>query len=159
MFILNILDAIALWFISLVTKSPKKQEALHQFFKFGMIGVVNTVIDFIIYYLLTRYTEFFDPETARRYLANVIGFMTGATFSFFANKWWTFKHFYRPTVGEISKFYGTNVTGLILNTVLFGLAIKLFAVHDLVAKIFATIFTIIWNFVLQKFWVFRKKNS
>ncbi len=136
-----------------------KNETLNQLFKFGVIGVVNTAIDFIIYYVLTRYTAFFDPETSRRYLANVIGFMSGATFSFFANKLWTFKHFSRPTVQELSKFYGTNVAGLIINTVLFGLVIKLFAAHDLVAKIVATIVTIIWNFVLQKFWVFRKKNS
>ncbi|MDQ3076432.1 MAG: GtrA family protein [bacterium] len=156
---LNALDKIALLLISFVTKSPQKQNVLHQFFKFGAIGVINTALDFGIYFFLTRYTDFFDVMTYKKYIANIISFFTAATFSLFANRLWTFARVDRIGLSEALKFYSTNVTAIILNSALLLAFIKLFALHDLVAKLLATVVTIFTNFFLQKFWVFKAQKK
>ncbi len=148
-----------LYVISFVVTSEKKRESLHQFGKFALIGVVNTAIDFGVYYILTRYTAFFDVATSKKYIANVIAFIFAATCSFFANRMWTFNRTTSATVGEVTKFYSTTVMGLVLNSLLLALFIKVFALHDLVAKAVATVFVILWNFILQKLWVFTPAKN
>jgi putative flippase GtrA len=152
--ILKYIDELTVKLIALVVTSERTRESLHQFVKFALIGVVNTAVDFGIYYMLTRYTTFFDVATPMRYLANIISFLVATTFSFFANRLWTFGRKDKATVGEAARFYATTLSGLGLSTLLLFVLVSLIGIHDLVAKIFTTIVTIFWNFLLKKFYVF-----
>jgi putative flippase GtrA len=159
MIILSAIDAAVLRMLSLVTKSEKTRESLHQFIKFALIGVVNTVIDFSIYYILTRYTQAFDVATYRKYIANVISFFVATTFSFYSNRIWTFEQKNKATFSEAARFYSTTSTGIVLNSLLLFLLINIFTMNDLLAKFFATFVTIFWNYLLKRFWVFNTKTS
>lgn len=134
-------------------------KTFHQFLRFACIGVANTLIDFLLYYLLTRSVPFFHYETGAKYSANIISFFAGATFSFFANRLWTFKQASPVSMGELTRFYSTNISGVLLNSSILLVGIKLFGVHDLVGKAIATIGTVMWNFTLQKFWVFKSSKK
>lgn len=135
------------------------QQSLQQFVKFLIIGVANTTIDFGIYYYLTRHIVFFDVATPKKYLANVISFLVATTFSFFANRNWTFKREDRASLGEAARFYSTTVSGLGLNELLLFILIRSFHVYDLIAKVFATFVTIFWNFLFKKFFVFTPPKT
>ena len=76
---------------------------------------MNTVIDFGIYYLLTRHTQLFDYRTPWKYAANSISFLTATTFSFWMNRTWTFRRGGRPTLAESLRFYATTLGGLLVN--------------------------------------------
>ncbi|MBX4198389.1 GtrA family protein [Candidatus Parcubacteria bacterium] len=149
------IDAATLRLISFVTTSERTKESLHQFIKFAIIGVFNTFVDFAIYYTLTRHTAFFDVATSMKYVANAISFIIATTFSFFANRWWTFERKDKATIGEAARFYSTTLSGLVLNIILLAVLIRVFSIHDLIAKVFATIVTVFWNFLFKKFWVFN----
>jgi len=137
-----------------ITRTPAQQEALHQFSTFALIGIGNTIIDFAIYTLLTRHTEIFDYHTSGRYIGNVISFGVATTFSFYANRTWTFRRKQGPSTGETVRFYTTTISGLFWNTaILFALS-SMVGINDLVAKLFATLFSMIWNFFFKKYWVF-----
>jgi len=63
----------------------KKSEFLKQLIKFGLVGIVNTLLTLTVFFILTKIFGM-APD-----LANPIGFVFGFTNSFVMNKIWTFK--------------------------------------------------------------------
>jgi putative flippase GtrA len=135
--------------------TEKYKETLHQFARFFIIGVSNTLLDFSIYVVLTRFISFFGTHI---YLANTVSFVVASTWSYFANRTWTFKQKEKANAGEATKFYISTITAFILNTLALFTVVHLFRGHDLVGKIIGSGVSMIWNFSLNKLWVFRRKN-
>lgn len=127
--------------------------------RFGLVGTANTVIDFGILFTLTSLGI---PSV----ISNIFSTSAAFTFSFFANKTFTFR----------SK--GTTKRQLLLFIVitLFGLwviqGVIIWAVSNilgaagfeknlalLIAKLFATIVTLIWNYSLYSRLVFKKETD
>lgn len=138
----------------LVFRAEHRRRSGHQFLIFGTIGVMNTAIDFGIYTYLTRATAVFSYETSGKYFANIISFTAATTFSFFCNRAWTFRRKGKPSAGEAVRFYAAMLSGLVLNTGALYLLVAYAGTNDLVAKLFATVCSMIWNFSLNKIWVF-----
>jgi putative flippase GtrA len=126
--------------------------ASRQVVKFGMVGVVNTTIDFIIYLILTR-------GVGMVFLAaNAIAMGGAMVFSFFANKKFTFKNHDAQLAHQAFKFVCVQVGGfLIANTTLYVLV--MFGMYDITAKIMASVAFTVWNFLMQKFWAFRVRSN
>jgi putative flippase GtrA len=156
MSVFHYIDEVIVWFISLFFKADHHKRALHQFIKFGMIGVINTSIDFAIYVLLTRSIDFFSQYI---YLANALSFSSAVIFSYFANRRWTFAVTHKPKVKEAMKFYVASGIGFVLNSTILYIGVHFLGMYDLIAKIIATIVTIFWNFLASKFWVFGAKQK
>ncbi len=152
---LRALDSFILSLISLVITSPGRKEALHQFVKFGIIGVLNTLIDFSVYTFLTRLIPFFGHYI---YVAATISFLCGALFSYFANRTWTFTQKSRPEFREAVKFYISVGTAYLLTIILLYIFVNIFNFYDLYAKIIVTFIILFWNFFMNKFWVFKPKK-
>lgn len=150
----NSLDNALFRGVGYVARTPAQQQTLHQFFTFALIGVGNTIIDFGIYTLLTRHTTIFDYHTSGRYVANVISFGIATTFSFYANRTWTFRRKNGPETGEVVRFYTTTISGLLWNTLILYVLSSVLGINDLVAKLFGTVFSMLWNFFFKKYWVF-----
>jgi putative flippase GtrA len=62
-----------------------------QFLTFGFIGVINTMIHMIVYWLL------YNKIVAGPFLSNTAAFISASTFSYFANALFTFKPDKRST--------------------------------------------------------------
>lgn len=139
---------------ALVFRKEHRRRSGHQFLVFAVIGVVNTAIDLGIYTYLTRATATFSYETSGKYFANVISFTVATTFSFFANRSWTFRRTGPASAGEAVRFYATTLLGLAVNTGALFVLVAYAGTNDLVAKLFATVCSMIWNFSLNKLWVF-----
>ena len=122
-----------------------------QMIKFSSVGVLNTIVDAVVYLILTRWLGFSGMEVT----AKAISYCAGILNSYIWNKNWTF----RSSTG-VSKtlipFVITNLIGLAINTGMMQLGLNQLHFHDLLAFIFASGFTIIWNFLMSKFFVFRK---
>lgn len=156
--LLNTIDQKIYTILALFLPAKQHREVSHQFVKFALIGAINTLIDFGIYATLTRHTAFFDYHGPTKYLANAISFVCGTTFSFFANRTWTFRQTNAPTPGEALRFYSTTLSGLLINSLILFLFIRWIGINDLVSKIFSTIFSTIWNFSLKRLWVFAPRD-
>ena len=129
-------------------------ETGRQFLTFAVIGIMNTIVDFGIYYFLTRHIAFFDYHTSRRYLANSISFLIATSFSFWLNRSWTFRRTGRPAFSELLRFYVTTLGGLFVNNLILLFFSGFIGMEDLIAKIFSTVFNTVWNFIFKKLWVF-----
>jgi putative flippase GtrA len=128
-----------------------EREGIRQFIKFGIVGVGNTLVDFLVYFLLTRYFDFY-------YLvANAVSFIMAATLSFTLNKFWTFRDRRRHVIkGQYAKFIVVSTIGAILAEGTLFIFVHFFGVHDLLAKLLVVTIVVFWNFFANKFWTFRQ---
>jgi|GEM_PF-1303470 len=126
-----------------------------QFKRYVAIGVVNTALDFGLYTYLTRTYEFWMD---RYLLANAVVFLTIVTWSFFWNKYWTFKNNERTHLHQYSKFVFSTFVGITLAEGVLYLGVAHFELHDILAKVVAAPLVVVWNFLAYKLWAFRIKK-
>lgn len=124
-----------------------------------MIGGINTAIDFTVLFSLRALGFPILP-------ANIISTFCAFCFSFFANKKFTFKTNNSDIKRELVLFTIVTLFGL---WVVQGIVIQLItfilsntplpeSIALLVAKIFATIASLTWNYTLYSRFVFLKKS-
>ena len=130
-----------------------KYPSTKQFTKFVIVGLVNTAIDFFIYFSLTRGTDFFEQHLLS---ANIIAFSIAATNSFFWNKKWTFRDQGKNYHVQYSKFLIVSIGGLILSQGIFVIGVHYLKISDIITKLAAVAIVTFWNFALNKLWTFKK---
>ncbi len=124
--------------------------------RFAFIGGINTALDFGILFLLTALG-------LDKLVANFFSTSVAFVFSFFANRTFTFK-----STGSAKKqflpFLIVTLIGLWILQPLVILAITQL-LHSLdqalalfIAKLIATIVSLIWNYILYSRFVFKKKS-
>ncbi|MBM3250623.1 MAG: GtrA family protein [Candidatus Nealsonbacteria bacterium] len=127
---------------------------IQQFFRYVIIGLINTGLDFGIYTALTRGFEFWK----KHYLwANAIAFLIVVTWSFFWNKYWTFNNHERKHLAQYMKFVFTTLIGISIAEGVLYMGVEIFSLHDLVSKIIAAPFVVFWNFFNYRIWVFHSQ--
>lgn len=129
-----------------------RRATVHQFMKFCVVGTVNTGVDFMVYLLLTRLSDFW---MANLVYAAVISYGCGAVSSFVLNNFWTFRRDSKRLRSKTLKFLVVTAGGLALNAAILQGLVGL-GVYDIIAKAFATVCVIAWNFTLFKYWAFRR---
>ncbi|HVC36316.1 MAG TPA: bifunctional glycosyltransferase family 2/GtrA family protein [Candidatus Dormibacteraeota bacterium] len=127
-----------------------KRTWVKQFLSFSIIGLLNTLLDIGLFLGLTSYVSIF---AAHIIIAKAVSFSIAATNSFILNRHFTFKH-----KGQFRKLYIpyliTSTIGLGLNTGALYLAINAAHANRITALILATSATLLWNFSINKLWVF-----
>lgn len=118
--------------------------------KFGIIGVVNTVIDFLVWNLLL----FIGPIKAQ-----VISTVVATTSSYFMNRHWTFRHRARSGLRrEYMLFFIFNGMGLAITGGILGIASYGFGIDDRlwlnVVRFFGIAVATVFRFWAYRRWVF-----
>lgn len=120
--------------------------------KFGCVGVVNTAIDFSIFF--TLHSAFGIGIIT----ANLTAFSFAITNSYLMNKFWSFKHkkTSRPTYGNFLLFCTVSIIAVSLNTFILIIG-KPYA--DLIyLKIIGAFITPTFNFLMYRYVVFRPRS-
>ena len=136
---------------------------LKKFVKFGVVGASGAVIDFGVTALCKGIIGI--PEL----LANAIGFTLAATSNYYFNRVWTWKSTSKDVGTEYAKFFFVSLVGLGLNSLIVFLLKDVCIVPRFVdttldwdfwvAKVIATAIVMVWNFVANNFFTFRKKKD
>lgn len=129
---------------------------IFQFVRFGIVGVGNTVIDFLVYYALTRGFTFFEQH---QILAAVVAFLIAGLNGFFWSKHWTFKVKEKYRHAQLVRFYVAAGAALAINTGVLWILLDHLRMYDLIAKLIASMAAGVFNFALQKFWAFGIPKS
>lgn len=123
--------------------------------RFAVVGGINTALDFGILFLLVLAGLDKIPSN---FISTSISFI----FSFFANKTFTFQSKNKTTRLQVVLFFGITLFGLwVIQPIIIGLFTPLISpiygdgVALLLAKLLATVVTLIWNFVLYSRFVFK----
>lgn len=139
-----------------------------QILKFGVTGVMNTGIDFLVLNGLLWLTKTYSGPLI--ILLNIISFSVAVTNSYLWNKYWTFKVKKKTEIPqEFAKFLTVSVIGAVINSsVLFAVTTYIDPVFGIseglwanVGKLLATFVALAWNFIGYKFWALKieEKNS
>ena len=123
-----------------------------QFIRYCIVGAVNTVFDFGLYTFLTRGFGFWREHYL---LANAVTFVVVVTWSFFWNKYWTFKNRDVQHGKQYLRFVIVTLVGLgIAEGVLF-IGVHFLSIYDIVSKVIAAPLVVAWNFSAYRFWTFK----
>ncbi|MCI1577497.1 MAG: GtrA family protein [Clostridium beijerinckii] len=131
-----------------MSNRKKKWSIMKQFLKFGIVGVSNTLISLLIYYILI----YFDIDYV---VANAIGFIVGVLNSYYWNNKYVFDKSHSGNIKPIIKTFLSYGLTFILSTILLVVMVDFFIFSKVVAPIINLIITIPLNFLLNKFWAFR----
>ena len=118
-----------------------------EFILFALVGVSNTVINFIVYTILVTISM---PYL----LANVIGYGVGMINSYLLNKYFVFQ----KKEGDSSvflKFVLVNIITVTVHSILLYLFVSIFGWHKIYSQAFVTMITLVLNYLGNKLWTFK----
>jgi putative flippase GtrA len=135
-----------------VRVAPERREVLVQFVKFGVVGVSNTALTFIVYTLLLKVFGVW-------YLAaSAIGFIIGATNGFLLNRRWTFAEHVGDALTPV-RWAVVQTAGLGVDELLLYLFVHSAGLDKLLAQAFATVVVTVTTFFVNRAWTFRHVPS
>ncbi|MFZ1301776.1 MAG: GtrA family protein [Candidatus Microsaccharimonas sp.] len=125
--------------------------------RFIVVGGTNTALDFLVLFI-------FVNLGVDKIIANYISTSVALVFSFFANKTFTFKNTSKNAKKQFLIFLAVTLAGLwILQPIIIWLADLVLAPHItnetsllFVAKMIATVASLIWNYMLYSRLVFKE---
>ena len=130
-----------------------KRPAVRQFFKFGLVGALNTVLDYLIFTVLFTWGHVFYL------IANVISFSVAVINSYILNRRWTYRSAHPNWKGEGLKYLIVYTIGLGISELLLFIFVEHLHLHQLIAKVFTIGIVIFWNYFGTRSWVFRHHTT
>jgi putative flippase GtrA len=173
-FIATFLGLVIAFYIS------KKITIIWQIAKFGVIGVLNTLVDLgslaLITFIFRSYLNIDSKETAFAAGIMIITFYSvykATTFiianvnSYYWNKYWTFDQGgQKKTRAQFFQFFLVSIIGFIINVLVASVIFKMigatgFSIDQvgLIGAAAGSIMGMAWNFIGYKFMVFKEQTA
>ena len=123
---------------------------------YGIVGFLTTVLSLGVYYLVT--ITFLNPKNAiELQIANIISWIAGVTFAYFTNRKYVFNSKEQNKTKEASKFVLSRLITLGLDMLTMGIMVSVLSRNDKIAKIVSQVIVIVGNYLISKFFVFKKR--
>ena len=164
--IYGFIEKIYMFFVELLFKiikkdlTDKKRQTFKEFLQFGLVGVSNTIISYLLYVvtllLVSKSGVKFDYI-----IANIVSWLLCVLWSFY----WNNKFVFKKEEGEkrniwaalFKTYVSYGFTGLILNNILSVLWVSVLHISKMLAPIINLVISIPINFFMNKLWAFGKK--
>jgi len=164
--IYGFIEKIYIFFVELLFKiikkdlTDKKRQTFKEFLQFGLVGVSNTIISYLLYVvtllLVSKSGVKFDYI-----IANIVSWLLSVLWSFY----WNNKFVFKKEEGEkrniwaalFKTYVSYGFTGLILNNILSVLWVSVLHISKMLAPIINLVISIPINFFMNKLWAFGKK--
>lgn len=138
-------------------KTENRYGWIIQFFKFGLVGISNTVISLAIYYIC-----FFGLHFHYQ-LANIIGFFVSVINAYYWNSRYVFaKDAKRGFAEESKRFVKTAASyggTYFLSVVFLWIWVEKLGIREFFAPLMNLLITVPLNFVISKYWTFQTKTE
>lgn len=147
--------------LSLVFSLPSRQRRIRlpdwsgQLLRFSLVGVLNTVVDAVLYFVLSPW---WGTLSFGKLLAKSVSYSAGVVNSYLWNKHWTFKSLV-DSRRTFLPFVGVNLLAVGLNTGIMYLALEIFGWPESGALALATTATFMWNFAINKIFIFKQHGG
>lgn len=164
--IYGFIEKIYMFFVELLFKiikkdlTDKKRQTFKEFLQFGLVGVSNTIISYLLYVvtllIVSKSSVKFDYI-----IANIVSWLLSVLWSFY----WNNKFVFKKEDGEerniwaalFKTYVSYGFTGLILNNILSVLWVSVLHISKMLAPIINLVISIPINFFMNKLWAFSKK--
>ena len=138
LFLLEIKDKILHFF----TRYP----IFHQFSKFALVGMLNTIVGYLIFFILVSFMNYI--------LAIIIGHFLAVTHSYLWNRYWVFPS-QNHTVMEFIKFNSVYLVVLLENLVLMYIFVGNLAINPKIAALLVIPITTLISYFGHRHWSFK----
>jgi putative flippase GtrA len=133
----------------LLEKNPRlTPESFRQFFKFGIVGLSNTALSLLIYYVLVAV----DLDYL---LANVAAFVVSVLNAYYWNNRFVFRKSTAGHLRPLLKTYLSYGATFLVSSGLLYVMIDLLGISKMIAPILNLTVTIPLNFLANKYWAFK----
>lgn len=120
-----------------------------------IFGGLTTCINIVTY---TIFAKIFNVNLI---VSNIIAWIVSIVFAYVVNKLFVFnskEKTLRKILKELSSFIFARVLSLVLfDIAAFALMINIFGINDLITKLITQVLIIVFNYILSKFIIFKKK--
>jgi len=124
-----------------------------QFLKFGLVGGLNTGIQYGVWWLLFRLLG------VPMLVASGLGYTAGIVNSYFLNRSWTFKAAGNRNAGEFGKFVVVNLVAMGMNLLALKFLVDGARLKPEIAQVLAIGASLVVNFAGNRIWTFREKTG
>lgn len=133
-------------------------DSLVQFIKFGLVGVTNTIISYLLNVVTLKLLE--PYHVAWDYVAgNLVAFFLSVLWSFY----WNNKYVFSAKPGEkrviwrtlLKTYIAYGFTGIILTNLLSYVWIDMMGISKYIAPIVNIVISVPVNYIINKKWAFR----
>ena len=121
-----------------------------QLIKFGIVGVIATLIDLAVLMLLK---EFMHVDVL---VASAVAFSVSVIANYILSMLFVFKGSENSKVKEFIVFVALSIGGLLLNQFIMWLGTEIMTAYYLWVKAFALVFVPIYNFITRKIFLEKK---
>ncbi len=162
----KIAEAVFRFCFRIIGKEYTKEihEGLMQFVKFGIVGVSNTVLSYLLYSLSLIGMRNMGLFSGTDYIiAQIIAFVLSVLWSFY----WNNKMVFKMEDGQerniwkalIKTYISYSFTGLFLNSILLIIWVNVFHISEFIGPIINLLISVPLNFIINKFWAFKTKEK
>lgn len=123
---------------------------LNQILRFGIVGVIATLIDFSLLFILTEFVGI------NYFYSAIISFSISLLLNYIFSIKWVFNINKETSNKLVIKFIILSIMGLGINQVIMYVLVEILLIYYMVSKIFATAVVMVWNFVTRKILIERK---
>lgn len=124
------------------------KQLLNQIIKFGIVGALSFIVDYLILYILVEYFGVYYL------LSSAISFILSVGFNYICSIKFVFKK--RKNISRIKEFIVfiiLSTIGLLINQLIMWEMVEILNIYYMLSKIVATAIVMIWNFVSRKFFL------
>ena len=116
--------------------------------RFGIVGVLNTGLTYVVYFALSGLNDA---------VAWAIGYAVGMISGLLINTRWTFRQKTPPTLSQTIRFVLLNLVTLGLSSLLVGWLTGPLGISKAISGLIAAAFSAVVNFIGNKLFVFKEK--
>lgn len=115
-----------------------------QYFKYCIVGTIGGIIELGLFYLLN------DIISINYLIANVLTFIVTVTILYFLNKKFVYQSTSENTT-NFTIFFGSRILGLVIDSVVLTICLKIFKITSLISKFIASSSTTYVNYCVGKY--------
>ena len=120
------------------------KKLISQFFKFGVVGVIAFIVDYLSLYLLTEFLNVYYL------ISSIISFLLSIIVNYLLSIKWVFDIKKKQSFKDVIIFTLLSAIGLLINLLVMYLSVEVFKIYYMIGKLIATFIVMIWNFVTRK---------
>lgn len=117
--------------------------------KYGFWGVVTTLLNLALYYILVRFGLYY-------LISNVVSYIIAVILSYFFNNWFVFNQVEKEKISikKMSKYFLIRVLSIGLDSGLLYGCVSIFHFNQMLSKLFVSFLIIMLTYLLNKKFVF-----
>lgn len=120
-----------------------------QFIKFGLVGLSNTAISLVIYYV------FIYINKDLYLIGNTVGFVVSVLNAYYWNNKYVFEKSQKGHFKPLLKTFMAYGMTFVLSTIMLFVMVRFIGISEKIAPLINLIVTIPLNFLLNKFWALK----